>query len=694
MRPLLLLTMFAWGCDFGVRRCTNDTGCRPGGVCRDGICLLVVEPQPSDSGVVDSGVVDSGVVDSGAVDSGAVDSGAVDSGAVDSGAVDSGVVDSGPCVSGDVRTTDGGCAPDQDFCERFDGGSWCWEHPLPQGNTLRAAWRAADGGFLWVVGDRGVLLRYNGVEWSNGRSGVRADLFALSGTGPDDVWAAGDAGVLLHFNGKQWSTVIQPSKRYSIHGLWASPGEVVGVGRKTSGEPLVVSYFPLDGGLNDAMLLGTGALEAVSEHAGDLVAVGSIPASAIVFVREGATWSPVSLAQAPGGAVVAPLALATWNGRLVIGVDQRLLSLNDGGLSLVTRIDSSIGTIERLLTLPSGALVVGSDYFKSWLVTADGGVSAVSSCNECPIDHRPLGMAAWDGDAVVTVGPGGRINGTTTSVVVSHPIRINALAELDGTLIAAGGYVERPGASVPAGFVLQKSTDWSPEPFPGAGVLTTALNTENGVIALGSDDGGVWSPAYPMPARTFRGLNAPDASVISVRGLTRFNGSVWAASEVGIFAAGSGGGLTLVSQRSAVDIQSYDAGLFTVDRDGAVCRFEVTAGGQLSTCMSWSTVGAPADWRLLVSDQSAVVAGASLWRARPAAGLNLIRSSFLATAVAGDPEGRWWAVGDRGQVLNCLVDQCERETTPTTNSLRAVLATRDGGVFIGGELGAVLRRFP
>jgi hypothetical protein len=121
---------------------------------------------------------------------------------------------------------------------------WCWERPLPQGNTIGGAWGSgprdlwlvgASGTILhfggkwravtspteadlrdvwgsgandvWAVGDRGTVLRWDGARWSAAAAGTTENLRAIWGSGKSDVWAVGDGGAIIRWDGTRWSTV-------------------------------------------------------------------------------------------------------------------------------------------------------------------------------------------------------------------------------------------------------------------------------------------------------------------------------------------------------------------------------------------------------------------------------------------------------------------------------------------------------
>lgn len=104
---------------------------------------------------------------------------------------------------------------------------------------------------IWVVGDSGKILRYNGLGWANVASGTTRGLYdiwcsgasvfavgesatllrwngnafvaqpaptgfnstltAISGTSANDVWAVGDDGSIVHFDGTSWTKSMSPT---------------------------------------------------------------------------------------------------------------------------------------------------------------------------------------------------------------------------------------------------------------------------------------------------------------------------------------------------------------------------------------------------------------------------------------------------------------------------------------------------
>ena len=100
--------------------------------------------------------------------------------------------------------------------------------PLPIEHDLFAAW--ADGDQLWVAGDGGVIVHFDGAEWHVQRLGTTAALRAIFGISATDIWAAGDAGALWHFDGTSWSQVPIQSYSGSLRAVWGGAPDDVWIG--------------------------------------------------------------------------------------------------------------------------------------------------------------------------------------------------------------------------------------------------------------------------------------------------------------------------------------------------------------------------------------------------------------------------------------------------------------------------------
>lgn len=125
---------------------------------------------------------------------------------------------------------DGGSGnPLQPVC---DPSGWCWDHPVPQGNTLYGVW-GTSASDLYAVGDGRSILRWNGVSWSRMATAKAAQTFhAVFGVG-GKVFAGGTNGTLLELSGTAWtdSDPTSLAGTNTIRALWgASTTNVYAVG--------------------------------------------------------------------------------------------------------------------------------------------------------------------------------------------------------------------------------------------------------------------------------------------------------------------------------------------------------------------------------------------------------------------------------------------------------------------------------
>lgn len=82
---------------------------------------------------------------------------------------------------------------------------------------------------VWAVGEvyyppGGVILHFDGAEWSEWEAGDLPQLRAVWGSGQSDVYAAG-GGRVFHFDGTTWSESFRTSR--GLYGVWGSGGDDV-----------------------------------------------------------------------------------------------------------------------------------------------------------------------------------------------------------------------------------------------------------------------------------------------------------------------------------------------------------------------------------------------------------------------------------------------------------------------------------
>jgi photosystem II stability/assembly factor-like uncharacterized protein len=102
---------------------------------------------------------------------------------------------------------------------QYDGKEW-QRWGIAESVAFRSIWgaRLSDVGlpfasvggpamplFLFVVGDRGLILYFDGRGWRRMESGTKDDLHSVSGTHRRNLFAVGAEGAILHYDGRVWT---------------------------------------------------------------------------------------------------------------------------------------------------------------------------------------------------------------------------------------------------------------------------------------------------------------------------------------------------------------------------------------------------------------------------------------------------------------------------------------------------------
>ncbi len=120
-----------------------------------------------------------------------------------------GVLECGGCSQGEVC---GGTTPNQ--CGRYCNDGICFEPGFPRAYLYGV--RAFSSSDVWVVGEKGLILRWNGRGWQRLHAG-RAHLSCIWGASSSDVWIGGK-GRLQHWDG-QGFTAFPLERVTSIAGI-------------------------------------------------------------------------------------------------------------------------------------------------------------------------------------------------------------------------------------------------------------------------------------------------------------------------------------------------------------------------------------------------------------------------------------------------------------------------------------------
>jgi hypothetical protein len=123
-------------------------------------------------------------------------------------------------------------ANDRGLILHYDGVSWSQLPDITE-KFLRSVWGSSStdvfvvGGLPWN-GGQGIILHYNGTDWSV--KDTDKELFAVWGSSGSDVYAVGRHGTILHYNGTSWSA-IDSGTNDDLMGIWGnSSGDIYAVG--------------------------------------------------------------------------------------------------------------------------------------------------------------------------------------------------------------------------------------------------------------------------------------------------------------------------------------------------------------------------------------------------------------------------------------------------------------------------------
>lgn len=204
---------------------------------------------------------------------------------------------------GDVRYAVGG-QPEAGVVMSDAGGEWA---PVDTGLDVPLLnWVYGFGpDDLWVVGNGGTILHWDGSAWSAIESSTTEDLWGVWGASPSDIWAVGGSGfpeataTLLHYDGAAWATVELPTlERPGVRALFKVWGtgadDVFIVGQRGT-------LLRWDGSTLREELVGTSDdLISVWGTGPDRVAVVGGRSNGVISVWDGTEWRTQSLSPLPG----------------------------------------------------------------------------------------------------------------------------------------------------------------------------------------------------------------------------------------------------------------------------------------------------------------------------------------------------------------------------------------------------------
>jgi hypothetical protein len=174
----------------------------------------------------------------------------------------------------------------------WDGRVWS---PEWDGGLVRHIWGTSPDD-VWAVGFDGLILHFDGTDWSEVASGTSENLFSVWGYAPDDVWAVGGATTTLHWDGQSWTDLsMVGGGGWILGGVWGSaPDDVWAVGWSIAAPVGVIFHWDGDAWTIAEFEGHLGPLNAVAGMSGDdVLAV----ASDMAVRWDGSTWSKLDSAK-------------------------------------------------------------------------------------------------------------------------------------------------------------------------------------------------------------------------------------------------------------------------------------------------------------------------------------------------------------------------------------------------------------
>jgi len=581
--------------------------------------------------------------------------------------------------------------------------NWCWEHPLPQGNTLDGVW-VHDRNDIYAVGHHGTIIHYDGKEWTRQEpnlSGPAVNLHDIWGNaGGTELWAVGADGTILHYQGGSWS---EESKivNETLRAVWGDEkmGEVWAVGDSgtvlihdgkewkksqidlgsadlravwgTPGSPPPEVYIGGDGGV----WTGEGKVEHtpvsqpavhglwVDPSSTAAVAVGSIGNASWYSVRKkgSSVWST------PSGKATAPL-MSVWGDGMAgkawtvssAGLVQQI-DLASGGIDPISFTSSALGNrcIHGAAAAALPVLVTVGSLGNTWIKDgASGWMPRSSSVTDQTLNavwgtgnhvyvvgdsgtilHRDLSEAAWK--KVVDSGTLNNLEG----IWGSGPSNIRAVGH-KGTILLGDGASWSHGSSSPGVFFYDV---WGSGPND-----VYVVGDSGGQGTIQRFDGNGWKPEAPPGSPAFLGVwGSPGDDVLAVGN----NEAIYRRSPGWTEVQSDAGGPTFTAVWGSGPKEVFIVSSSAASGNGTIVRYD-GAG--------WTLDFFPADTNNL----------ADVWGRGP---------------------DDVYAVGNSGVILHRDQLNWTEQDSGTDHALNGVWSddkTGSGPVWVVGSSGAVLRRDP
>ncbi len=574
-----------------------------------------------------------------------------------------------------------------------------------------SGWADAAGAF--VVGDDGVILDFDGAEWTRRAAPSPVPVHALWGRTREDLWAVGWMGMILHHDGSEWRhlrgcEVDEAGKYASVPAntpLFAITGREDGQAWAVGDRGTILHF---DGADWTAEVTGTAAhlRGAARLPCGRILVAGGDGCVLLRGTEETSGWQRLDCPLRSNFTAVLPLD----DGNVLLAGGRYFISENgfrgdlvlwDGSGFRTLFSESRFSRFRDLALCKHGVLAVG-DGGQIHILRDPGGSTARAIRVDSGSGHDLLGLVSLPSGETLAVGDFGTV-----------------LAGDTAAPDAAAPYVAARNApalwdAMPSGTDRQLWGMWS-----DPATLDTYACGEDGTVLL--LDRGQWESLPPCGGLGIHALNrAPDGGVLAVGQLGEihhFDGQCWRkefdlhmditllslwSDGAGHFVAAGDEGLALGRagqswERMTTGTRSALYGLWGVDADhllavgdfGLVLRWngrrwdEFSAGTEHFLFDVWGR-GLDDVYVVGLSGTIGHFDG-KRWRITPARA----RADLL--AVTGDAR-QVVAVGVAGTALCNRGDGWAIEPTGTSAGLRATARGPEGDFLAAGDQGTILRQ--
>ena len=101
---------------------------------------------------------------------------------------------------------------------RYHQGAWTLAYDLFLDVTILDIWGSSPDS-IYAVGDEGLVLHWNGVDWQRMVSGTKSALYSIWGFDDTHILAVGDFGLVLRWNGENWAEFYAGTENF-LFDIW------------------------------------------------------------------------------------------------------------------------------------------------------------------------------------------------------------------------------------------------------------------------------------------------------------------------------------------------------------------------------------------------------------------------------------------------------------------------------------------